>query len=469
MSAFTTLALSKAMTDNLEIMGYHEMTPIQAESLPHVLEGEDLLAQAKTGSGKTAAFGIGLLHNLDVSLFRVQTLVMCPTRELAEQVAGELRRIARFKHNIKITTLCGGMPIKPQLASLEHQAHIVVGTPGRIEQHLKRESLNLDHVTTLVLDEADRMLDIGFADTLDAIISYLPRRRQTLLFSATFPDEILRLSEQFQYKAQRVIVDVEHEENSIQQEFFECKWDKKAAIVSRILATHKPESTLIFCNTKANCRDIAEALEAKGFSALAIHGDLDQRERTEVLVRFSNGSSPIMVATDVAARGLDINGLSAVINVDLPFESEVYIHRIGRTGRAGKEGLAFSLMEPGEEFRLEEINRLMGTDFKISDVEALAPAGKGVTALPPMVTLSINGGRKTKLRPGDILGALTKDAGIAGSKVGKINCFDFYSYVAIERSVADEAERALSTKKIKGRRFIIYRHEGEGVKSSFEY
>ncbi len=459
MSAFTTLELNKSMVKNLGTMGYHEMTPVQAASLPHVLKGEDLLAQAKTGSGKTAAFGIGLLHNLNVKRFRVQALVMCPTRELAEQVAGELRRIARFKHNIKIVTICGGVPFLPQKISLEHQAHIVVGTPGRIEQHLKRETMNLDNVTTLVLDEADRMLDIGFNDSIEAIMGFVPGKRQTLLFSATFPEPILEMSTRFQKNAHRVEVDVVHEENVILQHFYETDAFEKPDITARILEAYRPASTLIFCNTKLQCKSLSRSLGAKGFSSLAIHGDLEQKERTEVLVRFSNGSTPILVATDVAARGLDISDLSAVINFDLPFEPEVYVHRIGRTGRAGQEGMAFSLYTPKEHFRLKEINTIMGNSFEASDIDELEPSGEKST-LPPMVTFSINGGRKSKLRPGDILGALTKDAGIPGSCVGKINCFDFYSYVAIDRSQADKAEEALSTKKIKGRHFIVIRHEG---------
>lgn len=458
MGAFTKLPLKKSMIENLGTLGYHEMTPVQAESLPHVLQGKDLLAQAKTGSGKTAAFGIGLMHSLKVKRFRVQALVMCPTRELAEQVAGELRRIARHTHNIKIVTICGGVPFLPQQISLEHQAHIVVGTPGRIEQHLRRGTMNLDNVTTLVLDEADRMLDIGFADSIEAIMGYVPNQRQTLLFSATFPEQILELSTRFQDNAHQVVVDTEHEDNVIVQQFYECDWDSKPDVVAQILNAHQPASTLIFCNTKLQCRDLSTFLGSKGFSSLAIHGDLEQKDRTEVLVRFSNGSTPILVATDVAARGLDISELSAVINFDLPFESEVYIHRIGRTGRAGKEGLAFSLMTPREGFRLEEINTLMGTSFELSDTETLVSSAQESTQ-PPMVTLSINGGRKAKLRPGDILGALTKDGGIVGTSVGKINCFDFYSYVAIERCAADKAQQALSTNKIKGRHFIIHRHE----------
>ncbi len=447
------------MVKNLETMGYHEMTPVQAESLPHVLKGEDLLAQAKTGSGKTAAFGIGLLHNLNVKRFRVQALVMCPTRELAEQVAGELRRIARFKHNIKIVTICGGVPFLPQKISLEHQAHIVVGTPGRIEQHLKRETMNLDNVTTLVLDEADRMLDVGFSDSIEAIMTFVPKQRQTLLFSATFPNSILEMSTRFQKNAHLVEVDVAHEENVILQHFYETGAFEKPDITARILEAHRPASTLIFCNTKLQCKSLSKTLTAKGFSSLAIHGDLEQKDRTEVLVRFSNGSTPILVATDVAARGIDISELSAVINFDLPFEPEVYVHRIGRTGRAGHEGLAFSLYTPKERFRLKEVNAIMGTSFEASDIDELEPSGEASTEAP-MVTFSINGGRKSKLRAGDILGALTKDAGIPGSCVGKINCFDFYSYVAIERSQADKAEEALSTKKIKGRSFIVIRHEG---------
>jgi len=458
MSAFTALPLTKSMIENLKTLGYQEMTPVQAGSLPHVLKGEDLLAQAKTGSGKTAAFGIGLLHSLNVKRFRVQALVLCPTRELAEQVAGELRRIARFKHNIKIVTICGGVPFLPQQISLEHQGHIVVGTPGRIEQHLKRGTMNLDHVTTLVLDEADRMLDIGFADSIEMIMGYVPKVHQTLLFSATFPDPILDLSTRFQKNAHQVVVDVEHEQNVIRQYFYESGWEWKPAVAALILNTYKPASALIFCNTKLQCKSLSTFLETKGFSSLAIHGDLEQKDRTEILVRFSNGSTPILVATDVAARGLDISGLSAVINFDLPFEPEVYIHRIGRTGRAGKEGMAFSLMTSNERFRLEEINTLMGTAFEVSDIEALEPLAQE-HATPPMVTLSINGGRKARLRPGDILGALTKDGGIDGDFVGKINCFEFYSYVAVARTMADKAEKALSKNKIKGRHFIVHRHE----------
>ncbi len=458
MTAFTALPLTKPMIKNLETLGYKTMTPVQAGSLPHLLKGEDLLAQAKTGSGKTAAFGIGLLHNLNVKRFRVQALVMCPTRELAEQVAGELRRIARFKHNIKIVTICGGVPFLPQQISLEHQGHIVVGTPGRIEQHLKRRTMNLDNVTTLVLDEADRMLDIGFADSIEVIMDYVPQKRQTLLFSATFPKSILDLSRRFQKNAHQVVVDVEHDENVIRQYFYESGWDWKPAVTAQILDTVKPVSTLIFCNTKLQCKTLSTFLNQKGFSSLAIHGDLEQKDRTQILVRFSNGSTPILVATDVAARGLDISGLSAVINFDLPFEPEVYIHRIGRTGRAGEEGMAFSIMTPKEHFRLEEINTLMGATFEVSDVETLEPVIKE-NLTPSMVTFSINGGRKTKLRPGDILGALTKDGGIDGNCVGKINCFDFYSYVAIEHTVADKAQKALSKNKIKGRHFIVHRHE----------
>ncbi len=446
------------MIENLDSMGYKEMTPVQAESLPHVLKGEDLLAQAKTGSGKTAAFGIGLLHNLDVKLFRVQALIMCPTRELADQVATELRRIARFKHNIKILTLCGGVPFKPQQLSLEHQAHIIVGTPGRIEKHLKQQNLNLDHVTTVVLDEADRMLDVGFADSISTIMGYIKQKHQTLLFSATFPDSILALSKRFQKNAQKVVVDTEHEENIIQQRFYLSEADSRADITAEILNTYQPASVIIFCNTKLDCKTLVKYLRKHGFSALTIHGDLEQKDRTEILVRFSNGSSPILVATDVAARGLDISDLSAVINYDLPFEPEVYVHRIGRTGRAGKEGQAFSIFTPKELPRLEGINILMSTAYEPSDIADLKPT-TDAEVKPSMVTFSINGGKKNKLRPGDILGALTKEAGIAGSSVGKINCFDYYSYVAIERSMANKAEHALSTKKIKGRSFIIHRHE----------
>jgi len=453
-TAFSTLPLDKSMLQNLDSLGYSAMTPIQAHSLPPILAGTDVIAQAKTGSGKTAAFGIGLLSRLDVTSFRVQGLVLCPTRELADQVGKELRRLARFTDNIKILTLCGGVPFGPQLGSLEHGAHIVVGTPGRILDHLRRGSLNLRSLHMLVLDEADRMLDMGFQEDLATIVEATPKRRQTLLFSATYPESIAAMSATMQRQPVTVKVDAVHDGGQIQQLFFTVENRERIAAVARILGHYHPESTLIFCNTKKDCQEVADALTERGFSALAIHGDLEQRERDQVLARFANKSISVLVATDVAARGIDIKELTAVINYELTRDPEVHVHRIGRTGRAGEQGLALSLVTPADNRRAAAIEDYLGDTVPRVDLETLAmPSATALEA--PMVTLCIDGGRKNKMRPGDILGALTGDAGIPAGEVGKINVFDFHTYVAIRQTSADLALARLRANKIKGRFFKI--------------
>jgi ATP-independent RNA helicase DbpA len=453
-TAFASLPLNKPMLKNLDSLGYSEMTPIQAQSLPLILAGTDVIAQAKTGSGKTAAFGIGLLSRLVVSCFSVQGLVLCPTRELADQVGQELRRLARCIDNIKILTLCGGVPIGPQFGSLEHGAHIVVGTPGRILDHLQRGSLDLKALRMLVLDEADRMLDMGFQDDLAAIVAAAPSNRQTLLFSATYPESIAAMSATVQHQPVTVTVEAIHDGRQIQQSFYLVERDKRLAAVARMLGHYRPESTLVFCNTKKECREVAEGLTEKGFSALAIHGDLEQRERDEVLARFANKSISVLVATDVAARGIDIKELTAVINYELTRDPQVHIHRIGRTGRAGEQGLALSLVTAADNRRVAAIEDTLGETVPRAELESLAmPTAACLEA--PMATLCIDGGRKNKVRPGDILGALTGEAGIAASEVGKINVFDFHTYVAIRRASANLALARLRANKIKGRFFKI--------------
>jgi ATP-independent RNA helicase DbpA len=453
-TAFATLALNKSMLQNLDSLGYSEMTPIQAHSLPPILAGSDVIAQAKTGSGKTAAFGIGMLSRLDVTSFRVQGLVLCPTRELADQVGKELRRLARFTDNIKILTLCGGVPFGPQLGSLEHGAHIVVGTPGRILDHLRRGSLNLRSLRMLVLDEADRMLDMGFQEDLATIVEATPNRRQTLLFSATYPESIAAMSATVQRQPVTVKVEAVHDGGQIRQLFFLVENRERIAAVARILGHYHPESTLIFCNTKKDCQEVADTLTERGFSALAIHGDLEQRERDQVLARFANKSVSILVATDVAARGIDIKELTAVINYELTRDPEVHVHRIGRTGRAGEQGLALSLVTPADNRRAAAIEDYLGDTVPRVDLDTLAMPS-AVTLEAPMVTLCIDGGRKNKMRPGDILGALTGDAGIPAGEVGKINVFDFHTYVAIRQASANLAVARLRANKIKGRFFKI--------------
>jgi ATP-independent RNA helicase DbpA len=442
------------MLKNLASLGYAGMTPIQAHSLPYILAGKDLIAKAKTGSGKTAAFGIGLLTGLDPTILRVQALVLCPTRELADQVAKELCRLARFTENIRILTICGGVPFGPQLGSLEHGTHVLVGTPGRLLDHLRRGSLDLSALQTLVLDEADRMLDMGFQDDINTLIAAAPTKRQTLLFSATYPDSITTMSRAIQYAPIEVSVDEAHDEGAIEQIMYEVDPGQRSEAVARILGHYHPESTLIFCNTKLECQELADFLRERGFGALAIHGDLEQRERDQVLVRFSNKSATVLVATDVAARGLDIKELAVVINFELSRDPEVHTHRIGRTGRAGEQGLAISLVTHRESRLVKGIEDALGGTITREEFAALAPVS-GRPLSPVMVTLCIDGGRKNKLRPGDILGALTGEGGIAGSEVGRIDLFDLYTYVAIMRQSVDQALRCLSGNRIKGRFFKV--------------
>jgi ATP-independent RNA helicase DbpA len=449
-SAFGTLPLSPATLANLEQLGYTAMTPIQAAALPPALLGKDIIAQAKTGSGKTAAFALTLLANLNARRFAVQTLVLCPTRELADQVTTEIRRLARAEDNIKVVTLCGGVPLRGQLATLEHGAHIVVGTPGRIMDHLERGSLQLDALNTLVLDEADRMLDMGFFDDIVTVAKQCPKTRQTLLFSATYPDGIAKLSAQFMREPVTVKVEAQHAGAQIEQRWYEVTENERLDVVSRLLAHFRPASTLAFCNTKAQCRDLVAVLQAQGISALAMFGELEQRERDQVLVRFANRSCSVLVATDVAARGLDIASLAAVINVDVTPDAEVHIHRIGRTGRAGESGLALNLASMDEMGSVGKIEQLQGRESAWHPLSELVPTGQG-PLVPPMTTLHIQGGRKEKIRPGDVLGALTADLGYTREQVGKINVNEWSTYVAVDRDIAQQVASRLNAGRIKGK------------------
>ncbi|MBA1202921.1 ATP-dependent RNA helicase DbpA [Pseudomonas capeferrum] len=449
-TAFATLPLSAAMLANLDALGYAQMTPIQAQSLPVILRGQDLIAQAKTGSGKTAAFGIGLLNPLNPRYFGCQSLVLCPTRELADQVSKELRRLARAEDNIKILTLCGGVSLGPQIASLEHGAHIIVGTPGRIQQHLDKGTLVLDGLNSLILDEADRMLDMGFYDAIASIIGRTPARRQTLLFSATYPSGIEQLAAAFMRQPQQVRVESQHADSQIEQRFIEIDAQQRLDAVTRVLGHFRPQSCVAFCFTKQQCEEVVEHLKAKGIAAQSLHGDLEQRDRDQVLTMFANRSTSVLVATDVAARGLDIDGLDMVLNVELARDAEIHVHRVGRTGRAGEKGLAISLVAPAEGHRAQAIEDLQKHPLRWEQLDSFKSKG-GEPLLPTMSTLCIAAGRKDKLRPGDILGALTGEAGIPGKQVGKIAIFDFQAFVAVERDVARQALQRLNSGKIKGR------------------
>ncbi|MDR5829936.1 ATP-dependent RNA helicase DbpA [Caballeronia sp. LP006] len=455
-TSFSSLPLNEAMQTNLQQLGYTSMTPIQAASLPLALAGHDLIAQAKTGSGKTAAFTLPLLAKLDARQFAVQALVLCPTRELADQVTQEIRRLARAEDNVKVLTLCGGTPMRPQIASLEHGAHIVVGTPGRIMDHLQRETLSLDGIRTLVLDEADRMLDMGFFDDIASVARLCPKDRQTLLFSATYPEGIAKLSQQFLRNPREIKLTEQHSNAKIKQRFYQVEDHERLHAVGLLLDHYRPISTLAFCNTKQQCRDLLDVLRAQGFEALTLHGELEQRERDQVLVQFANRSCSVLVATDVAARGLDITQLEAVINVDVTPDPEVHVHRIGRTGRAGEEGWALSLASMDEMGRVGAIEVAQRKEVEWYPLAELTSAEPGHLK-PPMATLQILGGRKDKIRPGDVLGALTGEAGFKGEEIGKINVMDMVTYVAVQRGIADDAERKLAAGKLKGRKVKVRR------------
>lgn len=452
--AFSTLGLSTEMLANLDSLGYTEMTPIQAHSLPPILSGRDVIGQGKTGSGKTAAFGLGLLGKLDVRRFCVQALILCPTRELADQVTKEIRRLARGVNNVKALTLCGGTPFGPQAGSLEHGVHIVVGTPGRIDDHLRKGTLSLDAVNTLILDEADRMLDMGFEEVLERIIKQVPSQRQTLLFSATFTEEIKKIAYRIMKQPEMVQVATKHDHETIAQHFYRTDEAERSTALRLLLLQYFPDSTLIFCNTRQETQQVAEDLVRQGFSAMALHGDLEQRERDQTLVQFANKSISILVATDVAARGLDIEALDAVINYRIAQDPQVHVHRIGRTGRAGSRGIACTLYSDREEHKLAKIAQ--GLDLESSE-QPLPPLLllDNAPMRPTMACLQIDGGRKQKVRPGDILGALTGAEGIAGSDVGKIHLFDQCAYVAVRRSAARVAQQKLAEGKIKGRAFKV--------------
>ena len=448
--SFSSLALKEPLFNNLKTLGYESMTPIQAQSLPIMLAGHDIIAQAKTGSGKTAAFGLCLLNHLHPSLFAVQSLILCPTRELAEQVSQAQRQLARLMPNIKILNLSGGMPMKPQLDSLRHAAHIIVGTPGRVLKHLNQQSLMLNKLQTLILDEADRMLDMGFIDEMKAVMSFCPASRQTLLFSATFPTEIKALSSQFMKNPKRLVIEEEQTTLDIEQLFYEVpQATHKFPLLKTLLLHHQPSSALIFCNTKEQTARLAEELTLEGFSAMALNGDMEQADRDLAIIRFANQSCTLLIATDVAARGLDIKELPLVINYDLAFEHDVHIHRIGRTGRAGHKGLALNLTTPADGARLCLIENGLEKPLNFEDHHTLNPA-HGAPPIPRMVTLCLNLGRKDKIRPGDVLGALTKDAGLEGSSIGKININQLYAYVAISKDQIDKAFRYFQHGKLKG-------------------
>ena len=446
---FKNLSLPNEVLENLNSLGYSVPTPIQEATIPLIREGEDIIAQAKTGSGKTLAFSLPLILKLDEKEQSPQALIIAPTRELCEQIAGEIQKLARYKSDVKVVTLYGGTSLTKQVASLEKGADILVGTPGRLLDHFSRKTMHLEKIKTLILDEADRMLDMGFADDILKLVSNLPKQRQSLLFSATYPEKIDKLTSTILKNP--IEVNLQSSETKVDIEEFVYRVEDKDKALLSTLKHFQSSLAIIFCNTKAKTVEVSEWLNEKGFDIATLNGDLEQYERQEMLLQFANGSLPLLVATDLAARGLDIEGVDLVINYDTPMKEEIYTHRIGRTGRADKSGLAVTLCD---EYGLRKLSEIK-PNLKVDAIDTLKP-NKNFYMQGEVGTLCIDGGKKKKVRAGDILGTLCKDIGIDNKHIGKINIYATHSYVAIDKSVIKKAFNGLKNGKIKGKRLRVW-------------
>ena len=359
---FEELQLDDRIIRAITEMGFEEASPIQAQAIPVVLEGRDMIGQAQTGTGKTAAFGLPLLQKVDPKVKKLQAIVLLPTRELAIQVAEELRRFAKFMHGIKVLPVYGGQDIVRQIRALKDGTQIVVGTPGRVMDHMRRKTVKMDHVHTVVLDEADEMLNMGFLEDMETILSQLPEERQTLMFSATMPQAIADIAKKFQKDPVTVrVIKKELTVPKVTQYYYEVKPKNKVEVMCRLLDMYSPKLSIVFCNTKRQVDELVQALQGRGYFAEGLHGDLKQVQRDRVMESFRNGRTDILIATDVAARGIDVGNVEAVFNYDIPQDDEYYVHRIGRTGRAGREGKAFSLVVGKEVYKLRDIQRYCKT------------------------------------------------------------------------------------------------------------
>ena len=449
----------------IQELGFTSLTPIQNQSIPPLLKGRDLIGQSQTGTGKTLAFSIPALEKVDLKLRQVQVLVLCPTRELCSQVAREMRRLARKHDGLQVLVVSGGQPIYAQISALERGAHVVVGTPGRVMDHLQRKTLSLGSVSYLVLDEADRMLDMGFEEDMRMILSHTPSTRQSVFFSATFPAEIKRLSQSYQRNPVEVKIESTPEQpHSIDQMFYAVNSDEKLNHLLWVLNQKKPESVIVFCNQKLTVSQLARPFKQMGVQVSALHGDLEQNDRDRLMAQFRNQSARLLIATDVAARGLDVDSVDLVVNYDFPLQSEIYVHRRGRTGRAGRRGTVVTFVSAQEKHKFKSLKK----DPALSELKNLDLSEIGVVHEEvfksahlldsKMATLFIGGGRKQKVRPGDLLGALTGDAaGLNSKDVGKIEIHDHFSYVAVSMDRVEVTLKRLRSGLIKGKRFRIER------------
>lgn len=520
---FEEIGLSEEIQKAVRYMGFEEASPIQAKAIPAMISGIDLIGQAQTGTGKTAAFGIPLLEKVDPKLKKLQAIVLCPTRELAIQVADEIRNLSRYMHGIKVLPIYGGQDIVKQIRSLKSGTQIVIGTPGRVMDHMRRKTMKLDFVHTVVLDEADEMLNMGFREDIEFVLSGVPEERQTVLFSATMPKPIMEITKKFQNNAKVIkVTKKELTVPNIEQYYYDVKPKKKEEVLSRLLDIYSPRLSVVFCNTKKQVDLLVNALLGRGYFAAGLHGDMKQEQRDRVMQGFRTGKTEILVATDVAARGIDVDEVEAVFNYDLPQDDEYYVHRIGRTGRAGREGRAFSFVSGKEVYKLKEIQRYCKTkiyaqkvpslndvantkmenilddvervieqedlDMMINAIEErvnnseftamdMAAAflkiccgmtednknteendwefGDTGAGEDGMVRLFINIGKKQRVRPGDILGAIAGESGMDGKLIGTIDMYDKYTFVEVPREYAREVLNAMKNVKIKGKTVAV--------------
>ncbi len=451
MSAFEALGLRPELLDALKPLGWQALTPIQARALPQVLAGRDVTGQAMTGSGKTGAYGLGLLQRLDPGQPTTQALVVCPTRELATQVAGALRQLAARLPNTRVLTVCGGRPFRDQRLGLVRGSHVVVGTPGRLGKHLDRGHLVLSELGVLVLDEADRLLDMGFSDQVLALVAACSSHRQTLLFSATFPPGVQSLCAAVQSTPVAVRAEEQVAPDQLVQRVYTCRREARGALVGDLLAAEAPTSALVFCETRQDCLALASELRRRGASVLALHGQLSQRSRDEALIQFSNGSVSVLVATNVAARGLDVPSLPLVICAELSGAPADHVHRVGRTGRAGQVGLALSVVcGPREARRLARIEAETGCALTRAD--APPPCSDLSTLVPHMRTLLLLAGRQDKLRKADVVGALVNDGSVPFDAIGRVDLRRRITAVAVHRDHAQAALGFVQRGRIKKKR-----------------
>lgn len=520
---FEEMGLSEEIQKAVRYMGFEEASPIQAKAIPAMISGIDLIGQAQTGTGKTAAFGIPILEKVDPKLKKLQAIVLCPTRELAIQVADEIRNLSRYMHGIKVLPIYGGQDIVKQIRSLKSGTQIVIGTPGRVMDHMRRKTMKLDFVHTVVLDEADEMLNMGFREDIEFVLSGVPEERQTVLFSATMPKPIMEITKKFQNNSKVIkVTKKELTVPNIEQYYYDVKPKKKEEVLSRLLDIYSPRLSVVFCNTKKQVDLLVNALLGRGYFAAGLHGDMKQEQRDRVMQGFRTGKTEILVATDVAARGIDVDEVEAVFNYDLPQDDEYYVHRIGRTGRAGREGRAFSFVSGKEVYKLKEIQRYCKTkiyaqkvpslndvantkmenilddvervieqedlDMMINAIEErvnnseftamdMAAAflkiccgmtednknteendwefGDTGAGEDGMVRLFINIGKKQRVRPGDILGAIAGESGMDGKLIGTIDMYDKYTFVEVPREYAREVLNAMKNVKIKGKTVAV--------------